>query len=159
MSARDAVHLTDEQLDDFADGAMDDSARASAEAHLAACARCRHAVDETRALLATATRERAAVTAPEELWPLVASSTIHLARVRRQVLASMRGVLIAGAIALVAATAVVTWKLARWTAPRVVPVTTVPLRAGGPGRHAGHAGHPTVPVPPRAPDAPQAPRP
>jgi hypothetical protein len=71
----------------------------------------------------------------------------------------MRGVLIAGAIALVAATAVVTWKLARWTAPRAVPVTTAPVRAGGPGRHAGHAGHPTIPEAPRAPDAPQAPRP
>ena len=157
MSARDAVHLTDEQLDDYADGVMDAAARASVEAHLATCARCRDSVDATRALLVTATRERAAVTAPPELWPLVASSTIHLAAVRRQVLASMRGVLITGAIVLVAATAVITWKVARWTAPRNVPVT--PVRTGGPGIHAGHAGHPTVPVPPRAPDAPQAPRP
>ena len=106
MSARDDVHLTDEQLDDYADGEMHAAARASADAHLATCARCRYALDETHALLAAATRERAAVSAPPELWPLVASPTIHLAAMRRQVLASMRGVLLAGAIALVAATAV-----------------------------------------------------
>ena len=159
MSARDDVHLTDEQLDDYVDDEMDGAARASADAHLATCARCRHALDETHALLATATRERAAVTAPAELWPLVASSTIHLSAVRRQVLASMRGVLLAGAIALVAATAVVTWKVARWTAGHDVPAAATPVRAVGPGRHAGHAGHPTAPEPPRAPEAPPAPRP
>jgi len=156
MSARDDVHLTDVQLDDYADGEMDGAARASADAHLAACARCRYAVEETHALLATATRERAAVAAPPELWQLVASSTIHLAAMRRQVLASMRGVLLAGAIALVAATAVVTWKVARWTAPRDVPAPTAPVRAGGPGRHAGH---PTIPRPPTPPQRPQPPRP
>jgi len=155
MSARDDVHLTDVQLDDYADGEMDGAARASADAHLAACARCRYAVEETHALLATATRERAAVAAPPELWQLVASSTIHLAAMRRQVLASMRGVLLAGAIALVAATAVVTWKVARWTAARDVPAPTAPVTRGGPGRHAGHPTPPRPPTPPRAPDAPR----
>ena len=156
MSARDDVHLTDEQLDDYADGVMDGAVRAISDTHLAACARCRYALDETHALLATATRERAAVTAPAELWPLVAASTIHLAAVRRQVLASLRGVLLAGAIALVAATAVVTWKVARWSAARDVPATTAPVRTGEPGRHAGHPTvptPPTPPVPPRPPDA------
>ena len=159
MSARDVVHLTSEQLDDYVDGLMDSAARASAEAHLATCVSCRHSLDETRALLATATRERTVVRAPAELWPLVASSTVHLAAVRRQVLASMRGVLITGAIALVAATAVITWKVARWTAARDAPVMMAPPSGGAPGRHAGHVGHPTIPVPPRAPDAPRAPSP
>ena len=49
---------------------------------------------------------------------MVAASTIHLAAMRRQVLASLRGVLIVGALVLVGATAVVTWKVARWTAAR-----------------------------------------
>jgi predicted anti-sigma-YlaC factor YlaD len=155
MSARDDVHLTNEQLDDYADGVLDVAARASVDAHLATCARCRYALDETSALLATATAERAAVAAPPELWPLVASSTIHLAAVRRQVLASMRGVLLAGGIALVTATAVVTWKVARWTADRDVPAATAAPRAGGPGRHAGHPTPPKPPPPPRAPDAPR----
>jgi len=150
MSAREPMHLTDEQLDDYADAVMGGAERADAEAHLATCERCRHALEGTRALLATATRERAAIVAPAKLWPLVASSTIHLASVRRAVLRSMRGALLAAAIAVAAATAVVTWKVARWTAPRAEAP-----RAGalGPGRHAGH------PVAPLAPEAPQAPKP
>ena len=156
MSARETIHLTDEQLDDYADGALDARDRTNAERHLESCGQCRSAVDETRAVVSLAQRERAMVTAPSELWPLVASSTIHLAAMRRQVLASMRGVLLAGAIALVAATAVVTWKVARWTAPRDVPAPTAPVRAGGPGRHAGH---PTIPRPPTPPQRPQPPRP
>jgi hypothetical protein len=157
MSARDAVHLSNEQLDDYADDVMDGAARASADAHLVTCARCRYALDETRALLATATAERAAVTAPPELWPLVASSTIHLAAVRRQVLASMRGVLLAGAIALVSATALVTWKLARWTARDAPATTTAPASEGGPGRHAGHPKIPRPPTPPKPPEPPRPP--
>ena len=119
MSARETRHLTDEQLDDYVYGAMDVAQRASADAHLASCERCRHAIDATRALLATVARERAAITAPPELWPLVASSTVHLAAVRRQVLASMRGLLLGAAILLVGATAVITWKIARWTSEQL----------------------------------------
>jgi predicted anti-sigma-YlaC factor YlaD len=161
MSARGDAHLTDAQVNEYVDRVMDEAARAEVEQHLASCAGCRDALDETRALVTTAQRERASVTAPPELWPLVAASTIHLAAMRRQVLASMRGTLIAGAIALVAATAIVTWKVARWTAARELPAPTVPASTGGlgPGRHAGHAGHPTnlrtAPEPPRAPEAPR----
>ena len=152
MSAREPLHLTDEQLDDYADGVMGDAERAGADAHLASCDRCRHALDGTRALLATATRERAAIVAPADLWPLVASSTIHLAAVRRAVLRSMRGVFIAGAIAVAAATAVVTWKVARWTSAS--RVESPRAASPGPGRHAGHPAAPTAPVPPKAPPAP-----
>jgi hypothetical protein len=95
-----------------------------------------------------------AVSAPAELWPLVAASTIHVAEVRRRVLASMRGVLLAGAIALVAATALVTWKIARWTmAPRAEAPSAVVRPAST--RGGVHAGHPIVPVPPEAPEPPQ----
>ena len=109
-------------------------------------------MDETRAVLAWATGERAAVRAPAGLWPLVASQTIHLAEVRRAVLRSMRGLLLAGAIALVAATALITWKVARWSAARVVAPSAETQRA-----HAGHpsAGPPRPPVPPPAPTAPR----
>jgi predicted anti-sigma-YlaC factor YlaD len=125
------LHLTDAEVDDYAEGALESAARASVERHLASCARCRSVVEKTHAVVVWARRDRAIVTAPAELWPLVASSTIHLAAVRRQVIASMRGLLLAGAIALVAATAMVTWKVARWTSgPRVV---APPL--GGEGRH------------------------
>jgi anti-sigma factor RsiW len=155
MSARESVHLTDEQLDDYVDGLMDVATRASAEAHLASCERCRRLVGDTREMIALAERERVAVSAPAELWPLVATSTIHLAAVRRRVLASMRGVLLAGAIALVAATAVVTWKIARWTmSPRAAaPSVVVPEARPRGGVHAGH------PIAPEAPQPPEAPRP
>ena len=146
MSAREDVHLTDAQVNEYVDRVMDEAARAEVERHLASCAGCRGAIEETRAVVTTAQREGASVTAPAELWPIVAASTIHLAAMRRQVIASLRGVLITGAIVLAAATAFVTWKVARWTAPRAVPTPTVPARAGGlgPGRHAGHAGHPAT---------------
>jgi predicted anti-sigma-YlaC factor YlaD len=161
MSARREVHLTDAVASDYVDGVLDAALRPDVERHLASCIRCRGVVEETRAVVTTAQHERASVSAPPELWPMVAASTIHLAAMRRRVLASMRGALIAGAIALVAATAVVTWKVARWTSPLPAPTPTTPARAGGPGpgRHAGHAGHPTTigtaPEPPRAPEAPR----
>ena len=152
MSARDDVHLTDAQVNDFIDGLLDAATRASVERHIASCTQCRRAVEETGAVVTLAQRTRSSVTAPTELWPLVASSTIHLAAVRRQVLASMRSVLIVGAIALVAATAVVTWKVARWTnTPREVAP-----RIGTPGVHAPGGRHPSG-VAPRAPEAPKAP--
>jgi len=154
MSAREDVHLTDAQVSDYADVVLDAATRASVERHLASCMQCRDAIEETRAVMTLAQRQRTSVPAPAELWPLVASSTIHLAAVRRQVLASMRGVLIVGAIALVAATAVVTWKVARWTsAPRAV---APPI--GTPGVHAPGGRHPAQ-VAPRAPEPPKAPRP
>ncbi|HEX7980789.1 MAG TPA: zf-HC2 domain-containing protein [Gemmatimonadaceae bacterium] len=166
MSARADMHLTDAQVNEYVDRVMDEAAREEVERHLSSCTSCRSAVEETRAVVTTAQRERARVTAPAELWPMVAASTIHLAAMRRQVLASMRGALIVGAIALVAATAVVTWKVARWTAPHTTPESTAPASTAppradalGPGRHAGHAGHPTTirtaPEPPRAPEAPR----
>src|SRR5829696_9593817 len=158
MSAREQMHLTDEQLDDYTDGVMGAAERASTEAHLATCERCRRAVGDTREVLAWATQERAVATAPVELWPLVASQTIHLAEVRRAVIRSMRGVLVVGAIVLVAATAFVTWKVARWTTARSEPAPSpveTPLRRGG--VHAGHPQIPTAPAPPRPPTPPELP--
>ena len=151
MSAREEMHLTEEQIDDYADGVMNEAERASAEAHLASCERCRRAVGGTRELLGWAVRERDAVTAPAELWPLVAAQTIHLAGVRRAVMRSMRGVLAIGAIVLVAATAVVTWRVARWTMrPDATPTRVeAPTRRGG--MHAGHSTAPVAPTPPIPP--------
>jgi anti-sigma factor RsiW len=156
VSERESMHLGERQLDDYADGVLGDAERTLAERHLAACDTCRRAADETRTVLAWATGERAAVRAPAELWPLVASRTIHLAEVRRAVLRSMRGLLLVGAIVLVAATALVTWKVARWTAGRDVAPSVERRSARGAG---AHAGHPTPPIPPEAPVAPRPSRP
>lgn len=159
MSAHQELHLTDAQLSDYTDGVLDAATRPDVERHLASCQLCRNAIRETREVIEVAQRSRPNITAPAELWPLVASSTIHLAAVRRQVLASMRGVLIVGAIALVAATAVVTWNVARWTsAPRTnAPTAGTPVTArdyGHPARLAPQGSHP-----PQAPHPPAAPRP
>lgn len=153
MSVRESMHLTDTQLDDYADGALGGEERAMAERHLAVCETCRRAVDETGAVLAWATGERAAVRAPAELWPLVASQTVHLAEVRRAVIRSMRGVLVAGAIAVAAATAVITWKVARWTAPRAAKMAA--QEAAAPEKTAASR----APSPPVAPTPPKPPQP
>jgi anti-sigma factor RsiW len=154
MSMRETPHLTDEQLDDYVDGTLSETERALAESHIASCERCRRAVGDTRELIATAQQQRASVAAPSELWPLVASSTIHLAAVRRQVLRSMRGLLVTGALAIAAATAVITWQVARWTSePRAMAPSSAAPRAGR-IRSPGHAGHPVVPKPPIPPSPP-----
>ena len=161
MSTHESLHLGEQQLDDYADGVMGAPERAIAERHVAACETCRRAVDETRAVLAWATSEREAVRAPADLWPLVASTTMHLAEVRRAVLRSMRGVLVVGAIVLVAATAFITWRVARWTAGRDVPTAAKSGVSSSPERPGAHAGHPSSgpPRPPVPPPAPRAPRP
>ena len=156
MTERMDSHLTDTQLNDCAEGALDLATRAITDQHLASCTRCRTAVDETRAVMSWARNERSRAKAPAELWTLISSSTIHLAAVRRQVMASMRGVLIAGALAIVVATAVITWRVARWTSrPQVV---VPPAGAPAPGTHAPGGRHPTTEAP-RPPSAPLAPRP
>ena len=50
MSAREGGHLTDAQVNEYVDRVMDEAARAEAEPHVASCAECRDAVNETRAV-------------------------------------------------------------------------------------------------------------
>ena len=56
MSAHEDVHLTDAQVNEYVDRVMDEAARAEAERHVASCAECRDAVNETRAVVTTAQR-------------------------------------------------------------------------------------------------------
>jgi hypothetical protein len=119
-------------------------------------------------LAAWSAAHRGSIKAPPELWPLVAATTIHRRAVRRQVLRSMRGPLLVGALVLVAATALVTWRVAHasWLGDdERPPAATAPARQGplGPGQHAGH---PTTmrssrrgPPAPAAPAAPIPPEP
>lgn len=46
-------HLTESQLNEFADNALQGGARAAVETHLAGCAACRQALDELRRLSAS----------------------------------------------------------------------------------------------------------
>ena len=135
-------HLTDAQLGELADGSLAGAERERAAQHAEACARCGTALHETRALLVLAREARDGTPAPPELWPLVAASTVHVARVRRQVLRSMRGVLLVAALALVAATAAVTIFVVRQLQPPTQPPQPP---------------QPTQPDQPRAPRAPTPP--
>lgn len=152
MSAAVTTHLADAELDDLVDGLLDARGRASADAHLAACVACRQRLAATRALLADAARAREAVAAPAELWPLVAAATVHEARLRRQLLRSLRGPLLVGAALLVIATATVTWWLARAVAPAAGGVAA-------PAAARATSGAPTPPVAPAAPIPPPPPEP
>lgn len=163
MTAGGQVHLTESELSDLADGVLDVPTRTRLQAHLASCERCDAAMGDLRSLGAWAAGQRGGVTAPPELWTLVAASTIHLRTVRKQVLRSMRGPLLVAALALVAATAAVTWRLAHLTREPADPAeppaaATAPVqRPLGPGQHAGHPT--TERSPRRAPAPPAAPIP
>lgn len=137
MTAAESPHLDAARLDDLLDGALAGAERAVAEAHLRDCAHCRRALEELQLLLAEARRTSHATKAPPELWTLVAASTIHAARVRRQLVRSARGLLILGALVLVLATAALTALVLGGSRPR--------------------AGAPATSGAPRAPRAPQAP--
>lgn len=144
------AHLDETQLSEYLDGRLARADLADAERHLAACEQCRREVIETRAIIGRSRQARADVQAPDELWPVVAASTIHLGAVRRQTLRGMRGMLIAGALVLVAGTAFVTWKLAY----RAIGNASVRAPAGG--VHQPHRTHaPPVVPPPRPPKPPK----
>ena len=61
-------HLTEEQLNGFADGSLAATERGVVESHLAACASCRADADELRALLAAARELPRAIEPEHDLW-------------------------------------------------------------------------------------------
>lgn len=151
-------HLTDAEISDLADGALDQLTQRRLQDHLAVCERCAGEMRTTRMMKAWSSEQRAAVTAPPELWSLVAASTIHLRAVRRQVLRSMRGVLVLFALVLAVATAALTWTVAQWWFTSDEPQVRG-VRVIGPGQHAGHPTTNPGSVAPPAPDPERGPRP
>lgn len=137
----DAPHLTDAQLGELADGTAAGAEGERAALHAERCDDCRQALAETRELLRLARLSRGDVRAPAELWPLVAASTIHAGRLRREALRALRVPLLVAALALVAATALVTAAVTR-QAMRPPPVAV-----------------PEPPTPPKPPAPPPAPAP
>ena len=146
MNAATLMHLTDAQVSELADGSLDAGERPVVLAHLGHCVDCRSQVAETRALLALSRTASAGITAPPELWPLVASSTIHAPR--RSSIIALR----ATRVLLVIAFAILTVGLALSLRAR--------LRdgAGDPGAAVTGGAAGTVSVPQPSP-APRAPRP
>ena len=70
-------HLSDDRLDDLADGLLDAATVHAANAHLASCAECTGRFAELRELLARSASARQPVEPPAHLWPLVVASTIE----------------------------------------------------------------------------------
>lgn len=154
MSATTLLHLTESQVSELADGTLDLRERPVVLAHIGHCIDCRSQVAETRALLAYSRTASAGITAPPELWPLVAGATIHAPR------RSSHIALHATRVLLVVAFAILTVSLAVSLRDR--------LRDGA-GEPAGVATDgvagavvvpqpPNVPEPPRPEHAPPAPR-
>lgn len=145
MNASTLLHLTESQVSELADGTLDLRERPIVIAHLGHCTDCRSQVAETRALLAYSRDASAGITAPPELWPLVASATIHAPR------GSSRIALHAARVLLVVAFAILTVSLALSLRAR--------LRDGGGDPAAvttdGAADPVSVPQPPHVPRPPQ----
>jgi anti-sigma factor ChrR (cupin superfamily) len=62
------MHPNDTTLNDYIDGALDATERASVEQHLSACAACREVIEDLQAILA-ATRDLDANEPPVRAWP------------------------------------------------------------------------------------------
>ena len=154
MNAATLLHLTESQVSELADGTLDSREQPVVLAHLGHCNDCRSQVAETRALLAYSRTASAGISAPPELWPLIATATIHAPS------RSSRIALRATRVLLIVAFAILTVSLALSLRAR--------LRDGGDDPAAGIAGGgaagavvvpqpPHVPQPPRPEHAPQTP--
>ncbi|HET9003425.1 MAG TPA: hypothetical protein VFN39_05435, partial [Gemmatimonadaceae bacterium] len=130
------------------DGTLDLRERPVVLAHVGHCVDCRSQVAETRALLAYSRTASAGITAPPELWPLVASATIHAPH------RSSGFALRVTRVLLVIAFAILTVSLAVSLRDRLRDGAADPA-AGIPG---GGTGAVVVPQPPHVPEAPQPPR-
>ena len=96
-----ANHPDDALLHDFVDGRLTDDDRESVAFHLLDCPRCQTIVAATEELIDTGRSGKREATAPADLWPLVAATTIHERAVRRHVLKSVRRELALAAAVLV----------------------------------------------------------
>ena len=108
-------HLSDDRLDDLADGLLDAATVHAANAHLTSCAECTGRFAELRELLARSASARQPVEPPAQLWPLVVASTIEFPSVRRRVLRSFNRPLAVAALALVVLSSAVTAWVVRQT--------------------------------------------
>jgi hypothetical protein len=72
------------------DGRLSDEDRAAVAFHLLDCSRCQTIVAATEELIDSGRSARTESSAPADLWPLVAATTIHERMVKRHVLRGMR---------------------------------------------------------------------
>lgn len=95
------THPSDELLHDFVDGRLDEIDRDAVALHLLDCRRCQTIVAATEELIDIGRAAREERSAPADLWPLVAATTIHERTVKRHVLRSVRWELAIAAAVLI----------------------------------------------------------
>ncbi|HEX9106068.1 MAG TPA: zf-HC2 domain-containing protein, partial [Longimicrobiales bacterium] len=119
-------HITEERLNDLADGSLEPAERAGVEAHLAACDVCRAQLDATRRLLGRVHGLPRSIEPPSEVRGAVLKA-VHTpaAPPARRALWQLRYPLAAAAVLLVVATSLVTRWLMRQSAP-ATPVALMP---------------------------------
>lgn len=110
------MHLSEEQLNDLADGTLTGAALAEAQAHTRTCAECRVQVEAIRAML-----QRVSAL-PRQIQPERDLRADIWAQADRKTLWSWRYQLAAAAVILIAVTAVITASLTR---NRELPVNMV----------------------------------
>ena len=116
------AHLSESELNDLIDGRLAPGAHTQAIRHLADCQHCVEERDALARVVTLSQQARTPLAAPDELWAMVSASTIHERVLRRRVLRSMRGVLVVGALAIMAATAGLTLFVARGANGMIPPM-------------------------------------
>ena len=108
------THPSYEELNDYADGLVDDVARSTIDAHLTSCADCATSVDAIKDLQLWAQSLPREMKAPADVWENVRAATIENSSAQRsRVLWGMRYHLAAAAIVLLVVASSVTWYFAR----------------------------------------------
>ena len=95
------MHLTELQLNDYVDGALDQAAEAVADEHLARCALCASEVAALRRLLTTAAELPLSIEPPHHLWSRVRRESVDTRSSRFGSMWELRVPLAAAAVLLI----------------------------------------------------------
>jgi anti-sigma factor RsiW len=126
-------HLTESQLNDYVDGALDASGVAAADAHLRECEPCAAEVQSLRRLLAAAASLPLSLEPPAHLWSEVRDETSDVRRRSRRALRELRVPLAAAALLLVTTASGLTWWLAQDRSPARIAEAPAAAAPGGLG--------------------------
>lgn len=121
-------HPDETQLNDFADGELQESSRATVEEHIARCSQCASVVTALNDLLAGAIALPGSIEPPPGLWERVRSRTVAPRRSRAWMYWELRAPLAAAAAVLIIAASAITW----WIAPVDQPARTATETAPAP---------------------------
>jgi hypothetical protein len=103
-------HPDETQLNDFADGELEELSRAAVEEHVAGCTECASIVSTLRELLTAAGNLPAGIEPPPGLWRAVRSRTVAPRPGRAGMLWELRAPLAAAAaVLMIAASAITLW--------------------------------------------------